>query len=245
MFDPVEMIMEVEQRFNVTIPDEQAERMITVGDVYLYLLRKTRRSFPTPCPTSQAFYRVRRTLTEDFGVARGQVRPATQLRKLFPAASRSLIWPRLAVALGIANLPDWPGWHVPSVRSFGITLAVATAGSWFLFAMLQLAGGINGLPIAIGLLIWFLLIVLVCEVFGIAWIACSLDYFNRIRVLKVHHLIVRLILQGSDQSTGGVAADPSPRAVWEDLVTLLAAQTSVPAQQIYPEQSFFDLAESC
>ena len=39
--DTVELIMEFEKDFGVTIPDEDAEKIITVGDAYNYLNEKT------------------------------------------------------------------------------------------------------------------------------------------------------------------------------------------------------------
>lgn len=38
--DTVELIMEFEKEFDVTIPDEDAEKIATVGDVYSYLRTK-------------------------------------------------------------------------------------------------------------------------------------------------------------------------------------------------------------
>jgi acyl carrier protein len=39
--DTVELIMEFEKEFDVTIPDEDAEQIATVGDAMDYLKRKT------------------------------------------------------------------------------------------------------------------------------------------------------------------------------------------------------------
>jgi len=39
--DTVELIMEFEKEFDVTIPDEEAEKIATVGDAVTYLTEKT------------------------------------------------------------------------------------------------------------------------------------------------------------------------------------------------------------
>ncbi len=39
--DTVELIMEFEKEFEVTIPDEDAEQIVTVGDAIDYLQKKT------------------------------------------------------------------------------------------------------------------------------------------------------------------------------------------------------------
>jgi acyl carrier protein len=38
--DMVELFMEFEHRFRLTIPDEEAEELLTVGDTYKYLLHR-------------------------------------------------------------------------------------------------------------------------------------------------------------------------------------------------------------
>ena len=65
--DIVPVIMEVEKRFGITIPPQRAWPA-TVGGLYLYLLGQSRQGVQAPCPTSQEFYRLRRTLTGEFGV---------------------------------------------------------------------------------------------------------------------------------------------------------------------------------
>jgi hypothetical protein len=59
--DIVPVIAEAEKRFGVTIPDRRAWP-VTIGDLYLYLLGRTCRGAQTPCPTSRAFYRLRRAV---------------------------------------------------------------------------------------------------------------------------------------------------------------------------------------
>ena len=36
-WDTVELIMELEKEFNITIPDDQAEKIVTVGDAISYV----------------------------------------------------------------------------------------------------------------------------------------------------------------------------------------------------------------
>lgn len=38
--DSIELIMDLEKQFNITIPDEEAERMKTVGDIANYIEAK-------------------------------------------------------------------------------------------------------------------------------------------------------------------------------------------------------------
>src|SRR5215468_4955579 len=123
--DIVPVITEVEERFGVTIPEERAWPT-TVGDLYLYLLGQACRRTHSPCPTNQAFYRLRRTLIGEFGMDRQRVRPTSRLCKLFPDKSRSATWPRLAAAVGLSELPELPRRWVPSARAFRIAFALVT-----------------------------------------------------------------------------------------------------------------------
>jgi hypothetical protein len=234
--DIVPVIMEVEERFGISIPDERAWPA-TVGELYLYLLGRTGRWAQGPCPTSQAFYRLRRTLTTEFGVDRRRVRPATRLCDLFPAASRGADWPRLAAALGLPDLPELPRRRVPTARAFRLSLAAVTAAWWLLYPILLLTAG-DDFSFSYGLVIWLLLALLVCEWFGILWVAGSLDYLVLVRIPQIRHLAIHLAAHQVHRSAAG---DPVARGVWEELVSIIAAQAGVPAQEIHPEVAFSDL----
>src|SRR5262245_39463590 len=65
--DVIELIMDIEDRFSVSISDADAQRVSTVGDLYVFLLARTRWGADGPCPTGRACYRLRRTLTQQLG----------------------------------------------------------------------------------------------------------------------------------------------------------------------------------
>lgn len=235
--DIVPVIVKVEERFGVTIP--YGEWPPTVGELYLYLLRQTRQPGHTHCPTSQAFYRVRQTLTAEFGLSRRQVRPATRLCHLFPAATRGTDWPRLAAALGLPELPELPRRRVPSMRLFRMILAGVTAAWWLVYPILVLVTG-DEFSLAYGLLIWVLLALLVCEWFVILWIAWSLDYLERVRVPRVRDIVVPLAVQQVKHSAG---VDATPQKVWNELAAIIAAEAAVPVGEIYSWQTWGDLPD--
>jgi hypothetical protein len=234
----VPVILEVEERFGITIPDERSWPA-TVGDLYLYLLGRTRRPARAPCPTSRAFYRLRRTLTAEFGVDRRRVRPGTRLCDVFPAASRGADWPRLAATLGLPDLPELPRRRAPSARAFRIALAGVTAAWWLFYPILLLITG-EQCSISYGLLVWFLLALMVAEWFGIFWVGGAVDYLERVRIPGVRHLVIRLVIPEADPPGGG---GPTPRQVWGELASLVAGQAGVPVQEIHPEQRFGDLPD--
>ena len=50
--DTVELIMELEKEFNITIPDDQAEKMITVNDLVVYIAAQTEQQPPVNPPVN-------------------------------------------------------------------------------------------------------------------------------------------------------------------------------------------------
>jgi hypothetical protein len=203
------------------------------------LLRQGRRSDDSRCPTSEAFYQVRRTLTSEFGLSREQVRPAARLCHLFPVATRGADWPRLAAALGLSGLPELPRRRLPSARAFRVCLAVVTAAWWLVYPILLLITG-NELSLSYGLLIWFLLALLVCEWFGILWVAWALDYLERVCAPRVRDIVVPLAVQRAQQSAG---QDATPRKLWDELRAIIAAEAAVPVGEIHSWQTWGDLPD--
>ena len=92
-----------------------------------------------------------------------------------------------------------------------------------------------------GLLISFLMCVLASEFFGLFWLAGTLDHRDRVRVMQIRHLVIRLLLQ-SDAAPG---AESSPRRVWAELARIVASEAGVAPMEILPEQRFSDLPDYC
>jgi acyl carrier protein len=103
--DTVEMVMAIEETFDITIPNEQAEKIVTVGDAYRYILSRVKLDDSSPCLTASAFYRIRRALVDTVGVGREQVRPASSVDDLIPREGRREHWERLGRSLGV-TLPE-------------------------------------------------------------------------------------------------------------------------------------------
>jgi hypothetical protein len=113
--DDVEFVMQVEDRFGITIRDEEAQTLRTVGDVRDYVVKQlTPRALPRLpqgwCRTQQAFYLLRRLL----GPQWARVRPSDRL-DLTPRQWAQLSW-LLSARAGGRVLPDaqrgWLRWPV-------------------------------------------------------------------------------------------------------------------------------------
>ena len=121
--DAVELVMQVEDTFQLEIPDRDAEQLVTVGQLYDYVRRRVPRD--GACVTRHVFYRLRAAL-------RVRCRPDEILESLVAAEDRRRAWPRLAskAALHIPALrrPEW-------VFKTGVTICALGAVGSFAWAI--------------------------------------------------------------------------------------------------------------
>lgn len=85
--DTIELVLEIEDRYNIKLLDAECTRARTVGDLASLVCSRLPRCNDT-CPTSRSFYRVRRLLVSHSGIKRRKIRPATRLETVFPVDFR-------------------------------------------------------------------------------------------------------------------------------------------------------------
>lgn len=111
--DSVELVMAVEEKFGITIADEEAQEMRTVGDMYECVLTKVKVSDRSSCLTQKAFHLLRRTARQLFDIPRDDFRPDAQLDAIIPRHYRHENWRKFQVAVGATRWPrlalSWPG----------------------------------------------------------------------------------------------------------------------------------------
>lgn len=81
--DGVELVMEVEDRFGVTLLDSECQQVRTVADLAALVISRLP-SASIACPSARAFYQVRRLLVDHAHMERSRVRPDTRWEELFP-----------------------------------------------------------------------------------------------------------------------------------------------------------------
>ena len=127
--DSVELVMAVEEAFEIRIEDSEAEQLFTPRDVIEFVSVKTARSFAKECLTQRAFNRLRSGLVRYAGVRRHAVRPKTQMAGLISANDRRRIVRQILDELGVAMDPLFvrPRWLVGLIcfgsLAFGISAA--------------------------------------------------------------------------------------------------------------------------
>lgn len=114
--DIVAMVMAVEEKFNITLPDEDAEKIRNMGQLHDYVFDRVARGQEQICFTSAAFYRLRRALGEVCGVPREQVRPQARLDDLIPLNDRARCWRELQARLGKLPCLRRPSWLVKRIE---------------------------------------------------------------------------------------------------------------------------------
>lgn len=71
--DAVELVMAIEDEFTIDIPDAEAERMKTVGELYYYVRKTVHLKTLRPPSDEELWQRVRNVVVEQLGVKDHQV----------------------------------------------------------------------------------------------------------------------------------------------------------------------------
>lgn len=129
--DTVELVMAIEERFDIEIPDKEASEMRTVGDMQRFILSTLNVSDEKTCMTQQAFHLIRRTAMSAFGVSRGTLRPDTLLDSFIPKEHRFEDWVRFQSSLGVMQMPGLVRPAVVVTTLTLLVLAVLVAAFWY------------------------------------------------------------------------------------------------------------------
>ncbi len=100
--DGVELLIAVEEKFGISISDEEAQGLFIVGQLYELIVSKLPTSHA--CGSMIVFNRLRRGFRA-VGFSRGEISPETLLAPLLPLGRRRELWKRLS-AVSQLKLPD-------------------------------------------------------------------------------------------------------------------------------------------
>lgn len=125
--ESVELVMEVEETFGFSIPDEDAAALDTVGKLYDYVMANRFAGRPPGCLTSIAFYKLRRALISVLGIGRNDVQLSSCLTAIIPTHRRRR-WLELHKAMGL-RLPELvrPRWVTAVAIAVGCALVIDAA----------------------------------------------------------------------------------------------------------------------
>lgn len=103
--DSVEILVNVENAFGITISNYEAEKITTVGDIHNVVWRNVQGRQSMRCRSQQLFYRLRYILINKFNATHEGIVPGASLNKVFPKNNRRLKYHRLQKELNL-KLPE-------------------------------------------------------------------------------------------------------------------------------------------
>lgn len=123
--DGVELILAIEDGFQIHITDGEASAVTTVGNLHDLVVSRLEGQGSKRCLTSAAFYRTRRGIIEALGLPREDVRPSTALENILPENVRREQWRRSQDSMSL-KLPDLrhPGTSVSTLLAIGMMLTI-------------------------------------------------------------------------------------------------------------------------
>src|SRR6266545_3577205 len=90
--DGVELIMAVEEAFDIEIADAEAEQLNTVGSMYALIVSRLAFGQSRRCMSSAVFYQMRRALIGLHDLPRRSIAPSVRMDRLLPARQRRAHW---------------------------------------------------------------------------------------------------------------------------------------------------------
>ena len=102
----VEIVLAVEDEFQIAISNAEAEKSDTVGKVVDLVYSRLRPSTQAPCPSQQGFYRIRKQMMKQLAIPRSTIKPETLLEDLIPRENRREAWKELITALAGKEFSD-------------------------------------------------------------------------------------------------------------------------------------------
>lgn len=90
--DSVELIIEVEKHFNISIPDKEAEKIYTVQDFADCVYTKVLLNATERCKSQLLFYKLRNHFTEKLGVSKELFLLETGINHLIPNQDLQTTW---------------------------------------------------------------------------------------------------------------------------------------------------------
>ncbi len=222
--DSVELVLEVENTFGFSIPDEDAAGLTTVGKLYDYVLAHRFRGKQDACLSSMTFYKLRRGLMLVLQVPRNSVRVSTEVSAIIPKHRRRS-WRALEKATGF-RLPFLrrPGWVVTLGTVTAIGLGVATPA---LLGLKPFGGGVIVALLSMGLL-----------AYALFWLTEILAYEFPPDVATVGQLAKATLARNYQPIVAESKKSATDAEVWDMLQRIIGEQLGVRIDQLTKEANF-------
>jgi|GEM_PF-1068338 len=237
--DTVELVMDVEDKFDIVIWDADYPGLATVGDMHALIIQRLQASLdprpePPPCPSTMTFLKVRQFFATTFDIGRPMISPKTPLETLLPRSNREASWFDLArhAELQLPRLQR----TLPQILGV-FFMPLGLCGVPTLLAIEADEPGIVVLTAGCGLICYLILSALLasrippsllpvgCEVVG-----------DLVKFVRVPKYASETVTTRYASTTKMIDRD----AVWRDLVPLICDQLAVKEDQVKPESRFVE-----
>ncbi len=150
--DGVELVLEVEETFGITIADSEAGAIRTVGDLEQLVLSRVANGRGSACLSLPAFCQVRRAVRETVCQPALRLRPSTRFDRVATASDLRRLWKRLHELLGTSPPPlRRPNWMRCTLLAVSVALCAAgIATAWIDPAIVPLGLVTAATPIIAG-----------------------------------------------------------------------------------------------
>ncbi len=129
--DAVEIVMDVEDHFGISIQNAEAERVRTVGDLVALIGSRIESAHLATCPTLASFLLLRSSVREIADNDTLRIRTGTRVVDVLDRSQRQRLWARLDEMLGSAPLSLR---RPPALRKLLSVLALSTMAFAFVAA---------------------------------------------------------------------------------------------------------------
>ena len=99
--DSVELLQRIEKHFDISIPDKEAEKIITVSDMANSVAKRIAFNFNNKCKSQLLFYRLREYCARELNFKPDKFTLGTLLSEFIPDANRLEIWKKMSKDLSI------------------------------------------------------------------------------------------------------------------------------------------------
>jgi acyl carrier protein len=125
--DSIELVMDIEKKFDIRIPDEEAEKITTVGKMYDVVWGHLQGKHSDKCNAQILFYKLRKSAEDIFHFPRQQFLLNTIPEDIFPKENRCEVYKEVAnnINLSLPGLVLTKPWSI-FLNSFGLVVIVFT-----------------------------------------------------------------------------------------------------------------------
>jgi acyl carrier protein len=161
----VEIVMAVEEAFDIEILDKEAETLRTPRDLIEVVMGKVGRSDLAVCLTQRAFHCLRRAFMRELKIKRAGFSLDVPMEQLLPVKDRKIVLAKICDQAGVAKPPVLvrPRWLVNSLFAVSLAAAVATCLALFLATGMRMWEVSGSIGVSVGLLVLIIGLILTMQ----------------------------------------------------------------------------------